>query len=56
MNTKLSKVTQKSGGELVVDGLVKHKVRTLFGVPGESCLPVLDALVDNPAGLPVSAW
>lgn len=38
----------KSGGELLVDGLAEHKIETLFGVPGESYLPVLDALYENP--------
>lgn len=36
----------RSGGELVVSGLVAQGATHLFGVPGESYLPVLDALVD----------
>jgi acetolactate synthase-1/2/3 large subunit len=36
----------RSGGELVVASLVAQGVERLFGVPGESFLPVLDALVD----------
>lgn len=35
-----------SGGQLVVDELLLHDVDTLFCVPGESYLPVLDALYD----------
>jgi len=37
---------QRSGGELLVASLVAQGVTHLFGVPGESYLPVLDALVD----------
>jgi acetolactate synthase-1/2/3 large subunit len=36
----------RSGGELLVASLVAQGVTHLFGVPGESYLPVLDALVD----------
>jgi acetolactate synthase-1/2/3 large subunit len=39
-------VTARSGGQLVVDQLLAHGVTTVFGVPGESYLPVLDALYD----------
>ena len=38
----------RSGGQLVVDALQVHGVDTIFGVPGESYLPVLDALHDSP--------
>ena len=34
----------RSGGQLIVDALQIHGVDTIFGVPGESYLPVLDAL------------
>ncbi|MGZ0217724.1 MAG: thiamine pyrophosphate-binding protein [Acidimicrobiales bacterium] len=37
----------RTGGQLVVDALVAHGVTTAFGVPGESYLAVLDALVDT---------
>jgi acetolactate synthase-1/2/3 large subunit len=37
----------RTGGQLVVDALVAHGVTTTFGVPGESYLAVLDALVDT---------
>lgn len=37
----------RSGGQLVVDALVVHGADTIFGVPGESYLPVLDALHDS---------
>ncbi len=36
----------RSGGRIVVDALRAHGVDTLFSVPGESFLPVLDALYD----------
>ncbi|MEX2534760.1 MAG: thiamine pyrophosphate-dependent enzyme [Trueperaceae bacterium] len=36
----------RSGGRLVVDTLVSEGVKALFTVPGESFLPVLDALFD----------
>lgn len=38
----------RSGGQLVVDALQVHGVDLIFGVPGESYLPVLDALHDSP--------
>ncbi|MEB0138645.1 MULTISPECIES: thiamine pyrophosphate-binding protein [unclassified Undibacterium] len=38
----------RSGGQLIVDALELHGVDTIFGVPGESYLPVLDALHDSP--------
>ena len=38
----------RTGGQLVVDALQVHGVDTIFGVPGESYLPVLDALHDSP--------
>jgi acetolactate synthase I/II/III large subunit len=38
----------RSGGRLVVDQLVVHGVDIAFGVPGESYVAVLDALVGSP--------
>ena len=38
----------RTGGQIVVDALQVHDVDTIFGVPGESYLPVLDALHDSP--------
>ena len=37
----------RTGGRAVVESLVAHGVTTTFGVPGESYLPVLDALHDT---------
>jgi acetolactate synthase-1/2/3 large subunit len=36
----------RTGGELVVDSVLAHGATHLFGVPGESFLPILDALHD----------
>jgi acetolactate synthase-1/2/3 large subunit len=36
----------RTGGQLVVDALLTHGVERAFGVPGESYLPILDALHD----------
>ena len=41
----------RSGGQLLVDQLVRHAADTVFSVPGESFLPVLDALHDAPIRL-----
>ncbi|MDX1655988.1 MAG: thiamine pyrophosphate-binding protein [Candidatus Competibacteraceae bacterium] len=40
---------RRDGGGLVVDSLVNFGVEMVFAVPGESYLPVLDALHDRPA-------
>jgi acetolactate synthase-1/2/3 large subunit len=37
----------RSGGRILVDQLALHGVERVFGVPGESFLPVLDALLDS---------
>jgi acetolactate synthase-1/2/3 large subunit len=39
---------ERSSGRLLVDQLVLQGVNHVFGVPGESILPVLDALIDAP--------
>ena len=39
--------TSRSGGQLIVDALQVHGVDTVFGVPGESYLAVLDALHEH---------
>jgi acetolactate synthase-1/2/3 large subunit len=38
----------RSGGRILVDQLVVHGVDLAFGVPGESYIAVLDALLDSP--------
>ena len=38
----------RSGGRILVDQLAVHGVELAFGVPGESYLDVLDALIDSP--------
>ena len=42
-----------SGGQVLVDELVTHGVTHAYCVPGESYLPVLDALYDAPIALTV---
>jgi acetolactate synthase-1/2/3 large subunit len=44
----------RTGGQLLVDQLVLHGTELAFGVPGESYLPVLDALHDAPLRLVVT--
>jgi acetolactate synthase I/II/III large subunit len=44
----------RSGGQILVDQLVLHGADLAFGVPGESYLPVLDALHDAPVRLVVT--
>jgi acetolactate synthase I/II/III large subunit len=43
----------RTGGEVLVAQLLRHDVRRAFCVPGESYLPVLDALHDAPIELVV---
>lgn len=38
----------RSGGRILVDQLARHGIDVAFGVPGESYLAVLDALLDVP--------
>lgn len=38
----------RHGGQILVDALKQHQVDTVYCVPGESYLPVLDALHDAP--------
>jgi len=39
---------QLTGGQLIVKALETHGTKRVFCVPGESYLPVLDALYDSP--------
>lgn len=39
----------RNGGQILVQALLQNAVDTVYCVPGESYLPVLDALVDAPA-------
>ncbi|MGZ8212216.1 MAG: thiamine pyrophosphate-binding protein, partial [Burkholderiales bacterium] len=36
----------RTGGELIVEALKTHGTDLVFGIPGESFLPTLDALYD----------
>lgn len=40
---------KRHGGEILVQALIRNAVDTLYCVPGESYLPVLDALHDTPS-------
>ncbi|HEX6795589.1 MAG TPA: thiamine pyrophosphate-binding protein, partial [Casimicrobiaceae bacterium] len=44
-------MTMRSGGQILVASLVAQRVTHAFGVPGESYLPVLDALHDAAGSL-----
>ncbi len=46
MNNASQVQTPRTGGQIVVDALLQHGVDTAFTVPGESFLPILDALHD----------
>ena len=41
----------RTGGEILVDQLVRHGVKHAFCVPGESYLGALDAFYDRPIKL-----
>ena len=43
----------RTGGEVLIGQLLRHGVRRVFCVPGESYLPALDALYDAPVELVV---
>lgn len=49
----ISAPADRSGARLLVDALLGWGVRHSFGVPGESYLPVLDALRDSGIGFTV---
>jgi acetolactate synthase-1/2/3 large subunit len=46
MNT-LDSNNKRSGGEILIDGLISHGAEKIFCVPGESYLAALDALYDR---------
>jgi acetolactate synthase-1/2/3 large subunit len=47
--SETSQPASRSGGRILVDALLNNGVDTVYCVPGESYLPVLDALHDSPA-------
>ncbi len=47
-STPTTTIAERYAGQILVDQLVIQGVREVFCVPGESFLPVLDALVDSP--------
>ncbi len=46
-------VKTRTAAEVLVDQLILHGVRHVFCVPGESYLPVLDAMIDRDIGVTV---
>lgn len=42
----MSETPLRNGGQILVDALLQHAVDTVYCIPGESYLPVLDALHD----------
>jgi acetolactate synthase-1/2/3 large subunit len=50
----VSRGDTRSGGQILVDQLVLHGAELAFSVPGESYLPVLDAMRDAPVRLVVT--
>ncbi|HEU5159057.1 MAG TPA: thiamine pyrophosphate-dependent enzyme [Streptosporangiaceae bacterium] len=53
MTGPLEDLSPRTGGQVLVAQLLRHDVRRAFCVPGESYLPVLDALHDAPIELVV---
>ena len=41
------RIAGRTGGEIIVDALVAHGIDAVFQLPGESFLPILDALHDR---------
>jgi acetolactate synthase-1/2/3 large subunit len=48
MSDSTPTIATRTGGQVLVQALVQNAVDTVYCVPGESYLPVLDALVDAP--------
>ncbi len=48
-------IALRTGGQILADQLRLHGARLIFGVPGESYLPVLDALYDHRGAMPFIA-
>ncbi len=51
----MANAPKRTGGKLLVDQLRLHGVSLIFGVPGESYLPVIDALYDMRETMPFIA-
>ncbi|MEO6125293.1 MAG: thiamine pyrophosphate-binding protein [Ilumatobacteraceae bacterium] len=41
-------MTERMAGHLLVEALIEPGIDTCFGVPGESCLAVLDGFHEHP--------
>jgi thiamine pyrophosphate-dependent acetolactate synthase large subunit-like protein len=35
---------KKTGGEIIIDALIKENLEYVAGVPGHGCLPLFDAI------------
>ena len=46
---------KRTGGRILADQLALHGAKLIFGVPGESYLPVIDALYDYRQSMPFVA-
>ena len=51
----MANALKRTGGRILADQLALHGVRLIFGVPGESYLPVIDALYDLRETMPFIA-
>ena len=49
--SSVSKAGQRNGGEILVAALRRNGADRMFGVPGESALPIFDALYEPDAGI-----
>ena len=48
----MANAPQRTGGKILADQLRLHGAKLIFGVPGESYLPVIDALYDTRDAMP----
>ncbi|MES2028207.1 MAG: thiamine pyrophosphate-binding protein [Pseudomonadota bacterium] len=51
VSSSVDKAVLRNGGELLVAALRRNGVDRMFGVPGESALPIFDALYEPDAGI-----
>ncbi|MHA1450871.1 MAG: thiamine pyrophosphate-binding protein, partial [Candidatus Hodarchaeales archaeon] len=40
-------MTEKTGGELIIDCLLQEGITKVFGIPGDQLYPILDAIHQN---------
>lgn len=51
VSSSVGQTGQRNGGEILVAALRRNGVDRMFGVPGESALPIFDALYEPDAGI-----